>query len=187
MSKFLLILGPSGVGKSTVIQELIKRDKRFNYISPYITRPLRKEEKDKISVSDLEIDDMQSRGEILVVNSLYGIKYATPKMPIVNALQNGLFPVLDWPISRISIMTDAFLGKLYSVYISPPSIEVLAQRLAKDGRDISGSRFENAQRELQEYWSKKYVGLYDVEIVSEINNIKYVVDFIYQSYLESFI
>lgn len=186
MSKFLLLLGPSGVGKSTIIQELVKLDKRFIYISPYITRPLRKEEKDKISISDLEIDDMERKSELLVINSLYGVRYATPRTPIMKALLEKRFPILDWPIGRIQIMTEAFPGQLYSVYVAPPSIEVLAQRLAKDDRDITGDRLENASKELEEFWSQKYSGLYNVSVISEDKKISDAARLIYVSYLRSF-
>lgn len=186
MSKFLLLLGPSGVGKSMIIQELIKLDNRFTYISPYITRSLRDGEKDKISVSDLEIDNMNERGELLVINPLYGIRYATPRKPIIKALSEELFPVLDWPIDRMHIMIKAFPEKLYSVYIIPPSIEILSQRLSKDKRDLNGDRLESARIELEQFWSHKYVGMYDIDIVSKENDIPNLANFIYISYLKSF-
>ena len=185
MSKFILLLGPSGVGKSSIIQELKRMDSRFTYISPYITRSLRKEEKDKISISDLEMDEMRKRKELLVINSLYGVRYATPRIPIMEALAKGSFPILDWPIERIKIMSEAFLGQLYSVYIAPPSVKILAQRLEKDGRDTDGSRFKSALKELEIYWSGGYSGLYDFSIVSEDGKIVNIAHLIYQSYLKS--
>ena len=186
MSKFLLLLGPSGVGKSMIIKELIKLDERFIYISPYITRPLRDGEKDKISVSDLEIDDMQSRGELLVINPLYGVRYATPRTPIVKALSEGFFPVLDWPINRIQVMIEVFPKKLYPVYIAPPSIEVLAQRLAKDNRDLDGNRLESARKELEAFWLGKYKDFYNLSVVSENDDISNIASLIYVNYLKSF-
>jgi len=105
MSKFLLLLGPSGVGKSSIIEELLQLDSRFVYISPFMTRALREGEKNKISISGEEMDKMWNRGELLVINELYGIRYATPRLPIVQALAQGNFPVLDWPISRIEAIT----------------------------------------------------------------------------------
>ncbi|MBU4010588.1 MAG: guanylate kinase, partial [Proteobacteria bacterium] len=62
LSKFLLLLGVSGVGKSTLIRELKRLDERFIYISPYMTRPLREGESDKIEVSNEEMDLMISKG-----------------------------------------------------------------------------------------------------------------------------
>lgn len=187
MSKFLLLLGPSGVGKSTIIRELTKLDERFTYISPYMTRPLRPGEKDKIPVTDKEIDNMEKEGELLAVNKLYNICYATPKTPIIEALRKQLFPVLDWPICKIQIMLEAFPGRLYCVYVFPPSSEILEKRIKKDGRDVDGSRLKNASLELSEFFSHKYSNLYDLSISSEDDKLQYVVETIYSSYLKSFL
>lgn len=187
MSKFLLLLGPSGVGKSAIIDELSKLDKRFIYISPYMTRPLRPGEKNKVAVSNEQMDEMWRRGELLVINELYGgIRYGTPRLPIVEALATGNFPVLDWPINRLEVMTQAFPYQLFVVYVSPPSIDVLRQRLAKDGRDADGMRLANATEELQQFWSSKYVGAYDYEIVSEDDRVVEIAEAIYSNYLKSF-
>ena len=186
MSKFLLLLGPSGVGKNSIIEELIRLDNRFVYISPFITRSLREGEKNKISISDEEMDEMWRRGELLVINELYGIRYATPRLPIEQALTEGNFPVLDWPISRIGVMTRAFPNQLCVVYISPPSIEALQQRLAKDGRDADGHRLRNAREELEAYGSSRYSGVCDFEIISEENQVPKIAQAIYAKYLQLF-
>jgi len=187
MSKFLLLIGPSGVGKSTIIEELIKLDNKFIYITPFMTRVLRDGEKNKISVSNEEIDTMWNDGKLLVVNELYdGIRYATPLLPITQALNQGYFPVLDWPINQMSIMSKSFPNQLYSVYIFPPSIEVLSKHLVKDGRDSTGIRLESARKELEEFFSKKYDHQYDISILSEENKLSKIARLIYDNYLKSF-
>lgn len=186
MSKFLLLLGPSGVGKSSIIERLRQADERFVYISPFMTRLLRDGEKDKVSISDEEMDRRLDRGEFLVINERYGIRYATPKQPIMQALNKGKFPVLDWPISRMLVMTENFPDQLYRVYIAPPSIEVLEQRLSIDGRDTDGSRLKDAQLELEAYWSLQYADMYELEVVTEDHELVKVTNAIYKSYTASF-
>lgn len=185
MSRFLLLLGPSGVGKSSIIEELIRLDGRFTYISPYVTRPLREGERNKIHISSEEMNEMWNRQELLVINELYGIRYATPQLPIVQALEQGNFPVLDWPISRLEFMVQAFPSQLYIVYILPPSIEVLQQRLAKDRRDTDGHRLKNAREELEAYWSSKYDKVVDFNVVAEENKLQKTTNAIYVNYLKS--
>lgn len=186
MSKFLIILGPSGVGKSSIIEELILLDNRFVYISPFMTRSLREKEKNKTFISGEEMDEMWNRGEFLAINELYGIRYATPLLPIVQALAKDNFPVLDWPISRMDVMTRAFPGQLHVVYVLPPSIEVLQQRLSKDGRDADGYRLRSAQEELKAYKSSRYIGVCDFEIVAEENHVPKIAHAIYVNYLKLF-
>ena len=187
MSKFLLLLGPSGVGKSTIIEELIRIDERFTYISPYMTRGLRNGEKNKISISNDQMNELWGKGELLVINTLYdNVRYATPRYPIIQAFEENRFPVLDWPISRIQIMTESFSDQLYLVYIAPSSINVLKNRLTIDGRDTDGKRLENARNELRAYWSHEYDGIFNLEIVSEENEITQIAHTIYDNYLLSF-
>ncbi len=186
MSKFLLILGPSGVGKSSIIEELILLDNRFVYISPFITRPLREGEINKIFLDKKEMDVMSKQGKFLAINELYNIYYATPRLPIEEALKNNLFPILDWPISKIEIMTQAFPHRLFIVYISPPSIKVLQQRLKKDSRDKDGCRLKSAQEELIAYKSHQDLGILNLQIISEENQIPKVAHEIYINYLQSF-
>lgn len=145
--KFLLVLGPSGVGKSTVIRRLITMDPRFVYVSPYTTRPLREGETDKVFLS---ADDMDRRAaEFLYVNEIGGTRYATPRDTIDRSFEGGKFPVLDWPLDRLGIVQAAYPGRVFSVYLMPPSLDHLQARLSKDGRDPEGLRFARAQAELR--------------------------------------
>ena len=166
MNKLLLILGPSGVGKSSIIQEILRLDKQFMSMPTYTTRSLRIGEKEKTSISSRKLLEMQNRDELLEINELYGNYYATPILPIIKAFAGNKIPILDWPVSRLGVMRKAFPGQLYTVYLSPPSVEVLKQRLLNDGRSANGSRLQIAQEELKEYWSGRYVNLCNLNTVS---------------------
>jgi len=185
MTKFLLLLGPSGVGKTSIINELKYLDDRFNYISPCITRPLRSGEKDKIFITNKIMDEMDSKGMFLAINEVYGIRYATPRLPITEALEKGRFPVLDWPIGKMDIMRKAFPGKLLTVYIEPPSLDDLRERLGRDGRDTSGTRYEEAVVELTKLWKGDFDGQYDFRTISQSEEIRSIARQIYNRYVES--
>lgn len=182
--KILLILGTSGVGKSTIIKKLQTLDKRFVYISPFTTRPSRGLDEEKITVTDEVVDELWRKGDLLCINEIHGIRCATPRQPIERALKESNFPILDWPISRVSVMTEAFPNQLYIVYISPPSIEALQQRLASDNRDPDGHRLRSAREELEALESSRQAGIYDFEIVSEENQVQKVAQSIYENYLQ---
>jgi guanylate kinase len=183
-SRFLLILGVSGVGKSTVIDELRKFDSRFVYISPFMTRTLRPDEKDKVPMTNADLDGMERGGALLAVNELYGVRYATPREPIERAFREEMFPVLDWPIDRLDLMQQTFAGRLFTVYLEPPSPEILQRHLA-NGRDQETTRFEMAKTELAALARGEYDNLLDHRAVNRENEAVTVAQAIYRAYLKA--
>lgn len=185
MTKFLLLLGPSGVGKSTIIRKLRETDPRFVYISPYITRKLRKGESDKVSVSDKKLDILIADGKILVVNEIYGIRYATPKDKIERAFSADKFPLLDWPIVRLDVMQMHFPERLFRVYIRPPNLAVLKERLKRDDRDPGQERLQAGIAELKRLKSGEYDHLTDYCVANPEGRSDAVAKAIYERYLKA--
>lgn len=180
--KFLLLLGPSGTG-TTIIQRLRAMDSRFVYISPFITRRLRKGEQDKVYVGNRRLDKLVRNGKILVVNELYGIRYATPRGPIDQAFAAGNFPLLDWPIERLDVMQQHFAGRLYTVYVEPPDLETLRRRLDENGRDPERKRFAAGASELEALRCGDYDSLIDLRIISVDGQTDTMAQHIYSKYL----
>ena len=143
---FILLLGPSGVGKSTLIEN-IKFYFPVDYVNPVMDRPLRIDEKDKLSISKDEFTKMEKNEEFIVVNNIYGYRYGTPKAKIDEILNNGRVPVLDFPLSMVDRLSK-YKDILYTIYIVPPSLGTLHQRLNKDQRGEGNQRFVEAKREL---------------------------------------
>ncbi len=180
-TKFLLLLGPSGVGKTSLIQRLRQLDDRFVYISPYVTRKLRKGETDKVSVSKKKLDKLVHDGKILVVNHLYGVRYATPCEPIEQAFEAEKFPLLDWPVHRLDVMEQHFPGRLFKVYVEADP-ETLRQRLAADRRDPTQSRLTAGLAELERLARSEYDLLIDYRIVNSAGAVDAIAQTIYEQY-----
>jgi guanylate kinase len=183
-TKFLLLLGPSGVGKSTIIWALREMDDRYVYISPYTNRPLREGEADKVNISDAEMDRIMAAGELLVVNEKFNWRYATPRGTILDAFAAHNYPLLDWPVDRLGIMQEAFGDRLCVVYVAPPSIAELEVRLGNDGRDSDGTRLRAAEAELESYYVGEFSPFCDLEVVSD-GDIKELAVKIHAAYLGS--
>lgn len=166
-TKFLLLLGVSGVGKTTIIKELLKLDASFVYISPLVTRPIRNGETDKISVTEGQLQTALTAGKILVVNDIYGIRYGTPKGPIQDAFRACRFPLLDWPIKRLYVMEREFGDWLYRVYVEPPNITELKRRLGQDERDQGGIRLLAAIKELEQLQCGELDGKFDMLVTAD--------------------
>lgn len=165
-AKFLLLLGPSGTGKSTIIENLKKADNRFKYVTPYTTRTLRPNETDKVSISASEMQQLQKSGKLLTMNTLYGIHYGTPKNLIDDALSSQNYPILDWPVSKMDLMAQAYPNNLYVVYVAPPSIDVLKSRLSNDDRDKDNKRFVSGKEELADFEQGKFDHVVNLKIVN---------------------
>ncbi len=184
-SKFVLLLGPSGSGKSTVIKHLMEMDPRFVYISPFTTRELRDGEKDKIHIELQDMLQLQQENKLLTINNLYGIYYATPKYLIDDALANGQFPILDWPVDKSEVMLSHYTDSLYTIYIEPESLEVLEERLSKDNRDKDGKRFEAGKEELKQFHSGKYDHFINLKVINESGKDKEVAELIYDNIIKN--
>jgi guanylate kinase len=176
----LLLMGPTGVGKSTIVRHLEALDGRFRYIRPYTTRELRDGESDKVFVTEIEMEHLWREGALLVVNSLYGIKYGTPRFPIEEAFKVGHFPVIDWPIQQIEVMNNAYPGQLFRVYVKPPDLATLKKRLSE--RSDFDLRVEVAQRELESLEKDDYRSNIDVIVNNETGLSTETAVNIYQEY-----
>lgn len=145
---FVLLLGPSATGKSTIIAKMNEQsqDCEFEYVKPMMTRPNRPGETDKIHVSDDEFDQLEQAGEFVVVNGLYGVRYGTPLKGILEPLQRGNVPILDYPLGTVHALKRPEYDTL-NFYIYPSSIEEWQQRVERSGRNTAG-RLESGIREL---------------------------------------
>jgi len=144
---FVLLLGPSGAGKNSLIRELQRNDDRFSFVSPVTDRPLRDGETEKVAVSPEAFNELEANGFFLLVNHVYGSRYGTPRDTIDNLLREKKIPVLDFPISQVDKLSE-YQELLYKVYILPPSLGTLRSRLNIDGRNVGNTRFEKSREEL---------------------------------------
>lgn len=181
--KFLLLMGPSGTGKSTLIRHLQQIDSRFIYVTPFTTRPLREGEIDKIHITLSELNDLKTAGRLLTVNQIYGIYYATPKDLIDDALIQNKFPVLDWPIDKLEVMEKNYGNKIYKVYVEPDNINELERRLSLDNRDKDGKRLDAAKLELINLSEGKFDALVDMKVINKQGRSQETAQSIYKQFI----
>ena len=181
---FLLLSGPSGIGKSSVIKELQKIDSRFIYIKPYTTRALREGETDKIHKSLAEIEELQSQNKLAALNYIFGNYYATPLEPIWDALNNHQFPVLDWPVTKIEDMKSLFKGRVIAIFLSVENPETLLSRLSQDSRDPTGERYLKGKAELEAFIAGEFDSLLDAKIMNDDRNPKETASAVYHTFID---
>jgi len=184
--KLLLLLGPTGVGKNTVMKCLFSIDHRFITLPTYTTRP-RKNVEDKVPISDAAMDSMLNSRQLLSPMNIYGYRYATPTDDTMNALMDEQFPMTDWNVeeSRIKLMRDFLPGRLYIVYLIPPNLDSLRTRLGVSWIGQENQRFTQASSELEKFYNGDFDGLYDIHVVNEDNREYETAKVIYQHYLNA--
>lgn len=151
--KLIVVSGPSGVGKSTITNQLKNHPKFWVSISA-TTRQRRSNEvdnKDYKFVSDAQFDQMVRNNEFLEWAEFTGAKYGTPAAPVKQALLDGFNVVLEIELNGArQVRKNA--AEAILVFIEPPSWQELESRLLNRGTESSESverRLARAKEELR--------------------------------------
>lgn len=162
----LIISGPSGTGKGTLVSKLMESDPSFCFSCSVTTRAPRVGEVDGVHyhfVTDEEYAQMLERNEFLEHATVHDHHYGTLRKPVEEMMKQGRNVLLDIDTQgAISVMenTDDYV----SVFILPPSFEELRQRLVNrktDAPEVIERRLNNARGEV------KQVGRYQYAIVND--------------------
>ena len=164
--RLFVISAPSGAGKTSLIEAVMREDPRLKISVSYTTRAPRPGEKNGVDyhfVDEAGFLAMRERGEFLESAEVHGNRYGTAKKVILDALQRGedLILEIDWQGARQ-------VRKLYpgciGIFILPPSVEELERRMRARGQDsdaVIRRRVENAREELA------HAGEFDYAIINK--------------------
>jgi len=140
----VLISAPSGGGKTTVCQQLLAARPQMTRAVTCTTRPPRNGEREGFDYYFLEDASFRERvqaGEFLEHATVYGYRYGTLKAEVLGKLRQGKDVLLNVDVQgaaaiRGTAQDDGELKRaLVSVFLTPPSMEVLEQRLRRRGTD----------------------------------------------------
>jgi guanylate kinase len=150
----LVVAAPSGAGKSTVTRALLASDAELFLSVSATTRPMRPGEVEGIHYyfkSEAEFGRMAEEGALLEHASVFNRSYGTPRAPVEAALQRGHDVLLDVDWQGYRQVKAAMPADTVGVFILPPSMEVLEQRLrgrASDPPEEIDRRMGAARREI---------------------------------------
>jgi guanylate kinase len=159
--RLFVITAPSGAGKTSLIDAVMKTDPSLRISVSYTTRKPRPGERDGVDyhfVSDAQFLAMRDRGEFLESAEVHGNRYGTSKRVILDALARGedLILEIDWQGAQ---QVRRLYPDAVGVFILPPSVEELERRLrarAQDSEAVIRQRMENARDEIAHQGEFKY-------------------------------
>lgn len=135
---FLIILSaPSGGGKSTILAEVLKAADNIDYSVSYTTRPPRGTEQNGVAyhfVDEREFLRRREEGDFLETAQVFGRWYGTSKSFIQGRLAARRHVIMDIDVQGAAQICSTDIPQV-KIFIIPPSMEVLKERLIKRGTD----------------------------------------------------
>jgi guanylate kinase len=159
----LVLSSPSGAGKTTLSRLLLESDPAIDLSISVTTRPPRPGEVDGRHyhfIDNAQFDTLVARGELLEWAQVFGNRYGTPRGPVDKALSSGRDVLFDIDWQGTQQLREKGRADLVSVFVLPPSIPDLEQRLksrAQDAPDVIRSRMAKAADEMSHWAEYDYV------------------------------
>ena len=179
-SGILFVLsGPSGAGKGTICQELLRQIPNLQYSVSATTRKPRLGETNGINYwfkEKEEFEEMIQNNMLLEWAEVYGNYYGTPKEQVLKVLKSGKNVVLEIDPQGAMQVKEKFPEGVF-IYILPPSLDELAARITKRGTDTKESikkRLAAATEEIQYALKYDYVVVND-KVESAVENITTII------------
>ncbi len=162
MSKGLLIVvsGPSGCGKGTILAEILK-DEKFFYSISATTRNARPGEIDGVNYHFLKKDEFEElieKNGMLEYASYCDNYYGTPRKPVEDMLNEGKHVILEIEVQGAMKIKEKCPDAKF-IFILPPSLKELRRRLNKRGtekEDVIEKRLSEAKGEIMQAYKYDY-------------------------------
>ncbi|MBQ5321627.1 MAG: guanylate kinase [Oscillospiraceae bacterium] len=164
--KLLVVSGPSGCGKGTVLKKVLKENSNIYYSVSATTRAPRYGEENGIHyyfITKEEFEKKISEGGMLEYAEYVGNYYGTPKDIVLAKLEKGYDVILEIEVKGAMQIRKA-VPEAILVFIAPPSMEELEKRLIGRGTeklDVIKSRLKKAEKEMQ------YQNEYDYLVIND--------------------
>ena len=159
--RLFVVTAPSGAGKTSLIDAVMREDPSLKISVSYTTRAPRPGEKEGVDyhfVDERTFRAMRERGEFLESAEVHGNHYGTAKRVILDAVAKGedLILEIDWQGAQ---QVRRLYPDCVGIFILPPSIEELERRMRSRGQDAENvirRRVQNAREELAHAGEFKY-------------------------------
>ena len=164
----LAVAGPSGVGKTSVCEAVLNAESQVNRCITTTTRSPRSDEVPGVArhfVSGEEFQTMHKRGDFVESAKVHGHFYGATFDAVAKALSGGQVMLMDVDVQGVATWQKVLADYCVTVFIIPPSLDVLAQRLKarqSEGESTFNLRMDNAISELSQAHLADYIVVNDV-------------------------
>jgi len=156
----LILGGPSGTGKTSVVKKMLEQDRNLSWSVSVTTRAPREGEKNGVDyyfVSDEQYDKYLHENAFYEhVDSQYGCRYGTLRSEVDGFINFGKDVIFDMDQEGFHQMKDKAPKDVVSVFLLPPSIKELRRRLEgrkTDSKEVIDKRMSMAMERLK-YWNE---------------------------------
>ena len=166
IGNLIIVSAPSGAGKTTLVAGALGRDNRARPSISFTSRHPRAGEKQGVHyhfVSRAEFEAMIANGDFLEWAEVHGNLYGTSRRAVEEVRSSGSDVILTIDIQGAAQARQLFPDAV-SVFIMPPSLDALAERLESRGTDTAHDRrlrLESALHEMEQYVNFDYVVIND--------------------------
>jgi guanylate kinase len=158
----LVVVAPSGAGKTSLVAELLRREPNIKLSISYTTRPPREGEahgREYHFISRDEFERMIESGDFLEHANVYGNYYGTSRRWIETELagDHDVLLEIDWQGAR---QVRALFPRMVGIFILPPSLSELRRRLESRGKDapeVIARRLSGAREEVSHVLEFQYI------------------------------
>lgn len=176
----IVMSAPSGGGKTTIARRLLDRRTDVGYSVSCTTRAPRPGEQDGVDyhfLSPAEFEAKVTQGEFAEWAEVHGNRYGTLRSAIREVMEAGRHVMLDIDVQGARMLTAAF-PEAVTIFIIPPSVEVLVARLLgrkSESEEALALRLRNARAELMEAERYQYVVVND-DLEHAVRQVDRIVD-----------
>lgn len=184
MINFITISAPSGSGKTTLCKALQLVEPEIEWSISYTTREKRSIEENGVDyffISDEEFEDLIIQGYFVEWQNVHGFYYGTSVSNLENAIENDKIMLIEMDVKGSMSIKKLFPDQTFSIFIMPPSISQLRERLRSRGTDSErriNIRLKRFQEEMEFREKFDYVminedlDLAKIELQKTINKLK---------------